>query len=336
MTRNYIFTLFAIISILFFNSCEKEVDESEADELLRLQAYMSIYYPDLVPTESGLYYKIEELGTGPIPSEGDYILFEYTGRNLDDYVFETTSKSTAYLYSIYSPSYHYAPKLHEYLNTTVPLIKGLKEGFSLINEGTKARFIMPSSLAYGSSRYRGLYPYSSIIFDIELKRVISDPEAYEMELITNYVSENYSDLVLDDIMADSIYILENIVDEVGVDEEVPEQINEDDVVKVYYTGRFVDNWVFDTNNEDVARENDIYDSSRNYEALEVRVGGEGFIEGFSLALKNLYTKSTAKVIIPSRFAYGVNGSESIPPYAPLIFELRIEEKTSESDDGTGK
>lgn len=335
MTRKHIFTLFAIFSILAFYSCEKEVDEREADELLRLQAYMSIHYPGIEPTESGLYYIIEDPGAGAAPAKGDYLLFDYTGRNLDDYVFETTSKTTAYTYSIYTAKNHYAPKLYSYMDDSAPMIEGLSEGLSLIGEGGKARFIMPSKLAYGSNRYKGLYPYTSVIFDVNLKRVIPDPDAYEAELITTYITENYPDLVIDDIFIDGVYILESVVDELDPDEEeLPELIVEDDVVELYYTGSFVDGWVFDTNDEDVAKDNDIYESTREYTPIEVRIGGTGFIEGFSLALKNLSTKSTAKIIIPSEFAYGITGSETIPPYAPLIFELKILGKTSSADDGS--
>ncbi|PKP36092.1 MAG: hypothetical protein CVT98_09195 [Bacteroidetes bacterium HGW-Bacteroidetes-15] len=333
MIRKNIFTLFAIFGILSFFSCEKEVDESEADELLRLQAYMSIHYPDLTPTPSGLYYIIYEQGSGEFPVAGNYLLFDFTASNLDDNVFETTSKTTAFLHDIYSKKVHYAPKFYKHKEATAPMIKGLTEGFSLLREGSKARFIMPSKLAYGSYRYNGLYPYSSVIYDVDLKRIIADPEAYELELITTYITENYPDSIIENLLVDGIYILENTLDEIDEEEEeLSEPIVDGDVVELYYAGRLVDNWLFDTNDKAVAEENETYDSSRKYDPIEVTVGGTGFIEGFNLALKNLSTRSTVKVIIPSEFAYGIAGTESIPPYAPLIFELRILGKTNETPD----
>ena len=117
-----------------------------------------------------MYIIIEQEGTGASVSDNDFLLFEYTGRNLDDYVFETTNKATAKLYDIYSPQIHYSSKYIQY-NLSVPtIIKGLEEGFSYMNEGGIAKLIIPSKLAYGNTRHQGLLPFSSVIFDIKLNK----------------------------------------------------------------------------------------------------------------------------------------------------------------------
>lgn len=334
MKRKYLFLLLAVFGVIAFCSCEEEVDERESDELLRLQAYMSIHYPNVQPTESGLYIVIDQEGTGAAPSNNDFLLFEYTGRNLDDYVFETTIKSTAEIYELYSPQVHYAPRYIQYTPLVPAIIKGLEEGFSYLKEGGVARFIMPSGLAYGDRSYLGLRPYSSVIFDVELKKVVSKPEEYEKLLIDEYLSENYPDLIIEDAFVDGIYILESAPSTVS-EAENRESIGNDDTVELYYTGTFFDGWVFDTNVVEVATENDIYDSNRDYTPINVTVGDvSDFIDGFSLALRNLQTFTDAKILIPSKFAYGEIGSTSINPYTPLIFELNILTKTSaEVDDG---
>ena len=328
--RKYLFLSLAAIVAVSLVSCEKEVDDRESDELLRLQAYMSIHYPNVEPTESGLYYIIENEGEGASPAEGDYLLFDYTGQNLDDYVFETTIQNTAYLHDLFSSKTHYTPKYTEYKSETASMIKGLEEGFSYLKEGGVARFIMPSSLAYGSNRYSGLYPYSSIIFDIELKKVVSDPEAYEQQLIEEYIAENYPELAIEDILIDGIYFLEKAPNSDG-DQARPDSIYQDDIVKLNYIGSFLDDWIFDTNILEVAQENDIYESGRNYIPVELTIGGPDFIEGLSIALPNLTTSTIAKIIIPSLYAYGINGSSTIQPYTPLIFEITILSKTSPDD-----
>ncbi|HDP54411.1 MAG TPA: hypothetical protein ENN24_01835, partial [Bacteroidetes bacterium] len=300
--RKFLFLSLAAIVAVSLVSCEKEVDERESDELLRLQAYMSIHYPNVEPTKSGLYYIIEHDGEGATPADGDYLLFDYTGQNLDDYVFETTIQNTAYLHDLFSTKTHYTPKYTEYKSETASMIKGLEEGFSYLKEGSVARFIMPSSLAYGSNRYRGLYPYSSVIFDIELKKVVSDPEAYEQQLIEEYIAENYPELAIEDILIDGIYFLETSIFEGEDEEDVPETIEEEDTVELDYTGSFLDEWVFDTSIIEVAQENDIFETGKDYSPINVTVGGSGYIEGFSLALKNSTTLSTIKIIIPSQYA----------------------------------
>ncbi|HCX99183.1 MAG TPA: hypothetical protein DG754_03500 [Bacteroidales bacterium] len=338
MKRKFLFLLLAVFGAVAFCSCEEEVDERESDELLRLQAYMSIHYPDARPTESGLYVIIVQEGTGATPSNSDFLLFEYTGQNLDDYVFETTNKATAKLYDIYSPQIHYSAKYIQY-NLSVPtIIKGLEEGFSHLKEGGVAKLIMPSKLAYGNTRHQGLLPYTSVIFDIKLNKVVAKPEEYEQQLIEEYISENYPDLVIEDALVDGIYILESTLSD-GFEIELPDSIGHEDVVKLYYTGTFFDDWVFDTNVIKIAKENDIYDSNRDYTPISVTVdtsdtdGSSTHIKGFSLALKNLQTSTDAKIIIPSEFAYGKNGSSVINPYTPLIFDLKILTKTSLEDEG---
>lgn len=336
MKRKYLFLLLAVFGVIAFCSCEEEVDERESDELLRLQAYMSIHYPNVQPTESGLYIIIDQEGTGAKPSDNDFLLFEYTGRNLDDYVFETTIKSTAEIYDLYSPQVHYAPRFIQYTPLVPTIIKGLEEGFSYLKEGGVARFIMPSGLAYGDRSYRGLLPYSSVIFDIVLKKTIANPEEYEQQLIDEYISENYPDLIIEDAFVDGIYILESAPSTVP-EAESSESIGNEETVELYYTGTFLDGWIFDTNVVEVATENDIYDSNRDYTSISVTIGeGSGYIEGFSLALKNLQTFTDAKILIPSKFAYGEIGSSSINPYTPLIFELNILAKTSAEDDDGGE
>jgi FKBP-type peptidyl-prolyl cis-trans isomerase len=332
MIKKTLFILLALFGFIAFYSCEKEIDEREADELLRFEAFMSVNYPQAIKTASGMYYIIKEEGVGEYPVKDDYLLYNFAAMNLNEDVFQTTLKTTAYLNDLYSATVHYVPTYKKYLDQDKPLIKGLIEGLSLLREGSKARFFMPSKLAYGSTSYQGLTPYTSVIFDIELTKIIKDPVAHELDLITTYINTNYPELVIDDILIDGIYFLEVLEDEPeegGEEEEEstgPEQIVKDDIVLVTYTGRFLDNWVFDTNDRAVAVENKILNTSNSYEPIKVTVGGTGYIEGFTLALQNLKTLTYAKVIIPSKFAYKENGSGQIQPHDPLIFELTITDK----------
>ncbi len=326
--RKFVFSVITL-SLLALISCEEEVDNRESDELIRLEAYMNIHYPDVEPTESGLYYIPLSEGDGATPEAGNYLLFEFTGKNLDGDVFETTVQHTAYLHDILNPKTRFAPKFRKYKDEENPMIEGLSEGFSYMQEGDSVRLIMPSSLAYGAARFQGLKPFSSLIYDVKLKRVITNPEDYEQELITNYITENYP-LEPNEYLQNGIYLLEGpTASDSQEGEEVPESITDGDEVAVYYTGTLVDNWIFDTNIMEVAQDNNTYDSNNDYLPLSVTVGEEGYIEGFSLALEILQTYSTAKVIIPSESAYGVEGTETIPPYSPLVFELDILSKTND-------
>lgn len=96
-----------------------------------------------------------------------------------------------------------------------------------------------------------------------------------------------------------------------------------DTVLVNYTGRFMSGKVFDTSYPDVAKKAGTYMAQRPYEPLKMPVGMNGSIPGFEEALL-LFPKGTkATVIMPSKLAYGEQGSQGIPPFTPLVFDLEI-------------
>jgi FKBP-type peptidyl-prolyl cis-trans isomerase FklB len=354
MIKRFLIFSLAIFSILSFNSCEKEIDERLDDELIRLKAYIRVLKRNnptlqIDSTKSGLYYIIESQGTGNIPVKDNYLLFDYTEQNLDEEVFKSSLKSISELHDSYSIKVHYAPKFIKYKDEMNPLLAGVAEGFSLLKEGGKIRLIMPSNLAYGSSISshigKTLNPFTSLIVDIDFKRLVTDVVAYEEELISVYLTENYPDLVVNDVLAslkqDGVYVLKEEEKPVDVDEEEEEEedpyqvIVKDDEVSLDYTGRLTDNWLFDTSVKEVAEANGTYSTSREYKPISVKVESKDFIDGFSLALKKLRTNTKAAVLILSKNAYGEKGSssegiETIPPHAPLIFDLDIFKKKAKT------
>jgi FKBP-type peptidyl-prolyl cis-trans isomerase len=96
-----------------------------------------------------------------------------------------------------------------------------------------------------------------------------------------------------------------------------------DTVRVNYTGKTLDNKVFDTSIEQVAKDKGIYNSSRLYQPLRYPVGYGLTISGFEFALSMMFPGEKATVIFPSRLGYGSQANGSIPSNSPLIFELDL-------------
>lgn len=110
-------------------------------------------------TASGLQYKVLSEGTGKQPAATDQVTVHYTGTLVDGTKFDSSVDRG-------EPA-------------TFPLngvIKGWTEGVQLMKEGAKYQLFIPYDLGYGE-RGAGaqIPPYSTLIFDIELIKVMDTP-----------------------------------------------------------------------------------------------------------------------------------------------------------------
>lgn len=104
---------------------------------------------------SGLYYEIMKEGVPPKPTGSDKVEIKYTGSLIDGTVFDSTDRT--------------GDPLFLEANKFVP---GVREGLSLIGEGGKIKLYIPPSLAYGNADIPAIPPGSTLIFDIEIERVV--------------------------------------------------------------------------------------------------------------------------------------------------------------------
>lgn len=99
--------------------------------------------------------------------------------------------------------------------------------------------------------------------------------------------------------------------------------NVGDTVQFNYTGMFLTGKVFDTSVPERAKESGTFNAMRPYQPIKVPAGVNSTIPGFDEALL-LFPKGTkATIILPSKLAYGEQGSPAIPPYMPLVFDIEV-------------
>jgi FKBP-type peptidyl-prolyl cis-trans isomerase FkpA len=121
-------------------------------------------------TVSGLKYVVTQPSLKKKPLAGDTLLVNYTGRTADGKVFDSSVKAEAEKAGLQQPGRNYEPL--QVVVGTGAVIKGWDEGLLLLNEGSKAELIIPSSLGYGTEGSGGdIPPYSTLIFDVELVKV---------------------------------------------------------------------------------------------------------------------------------------------------------------------
>ena len=122
-------------------------------------------------TPSGLRYVVKTAGVKPRPQTGDTVYVNYTGRTLDGKVFDTSIEADAKAAGLQQPGRTYEPI--SFAIGTGRVIQGWDEGLMLLNEGSSAKFIIPSAIAYGEhSMGADIKPYSTLIFDLELVKVV--------------------------------------------------------------------------------------------------------------------------------------------------------------------
>ena len=143
--KSYITLLFTIIILV---SCSKD----NSNVTLQTEADMLKYIADnslnANKTNSGLYYVINNEGTGTRPTSNSNVTVAYKGYFLDGSVFDQNSKGyTTYLTQV---------------------IAGWTEGIQLFKEGGDGILLVPYNLGYGINS-RGSIPGGSVlIFDIKL------------------------------------------------------------------------------------------------------------------------------------------------------------------------
>jgi FKBP-type peptidyl-prolyl cis-trans isomerase FkpA len=135
-----------------------------------VQKYIAAHKLVVKTTLSGLKYVITTPTLKRKPLAGDTVLVNYTGRTLEGKVFDSSVESVAQTAGLQQEGRVYEP--FSLVLGKGGVIKGWEEGLLLLNEGSKATFIIPSALAYGENGAgNDIKPYSALIFDLHLVKI---------------------------------------------------------------------------------------------------------------------------------------------------------------------
>lgn len=143
-------------------SMEKKYQQSkrEIDEQASLKRYLKQFEAKL-DTLDGIYRIVKNRNpTGDSITEGSSVSIDYRGSFIDGYVFEDTYEKGI------TPTFNYG---REY-----QLIEGMHIGLNGLKSGESVKIILPSQRAFGSEgSLAGIVPpYTAVIFDVEIKKVI--------------------------------------------------------------------------------------------------------------------------------------------------------------------
>jgi len=215
-----------ILVIALFASCSDDEQtnyiEKNDNEIID---YISTHNLEAKKSSTGLYYVIDEPGTGKDANPDSYVNVSYKGHLINGDVFDESDSNGIYTY------------LQE-------VIVGWAEGITYFKEGGSGKLLIPSHLAYGDSSSELIPKGSVLIFDIELIEVYDDIESLyksknEKEIIT-YIADNELEAQKTD---SGLYY---IIEELGTGEQPTASSN----VTVAYKGYFINDYVFDQSDSD--------------------------------------------------------------------------------------
>ena len=137
-----------------FNQFKSKKERELVDLTLKEKEIINTISKGFKVTKSGLKYQIINKKNGKKPISGDFVKVHYEGKLLDETIFDSSYKRNEPI---------------EFKVGIGQVIPGWDEGIMLLNKGEKARFIIPSNLAYGDSGAGGVIPpNATLIFDVEL------------------------------------------------------------------------------------------------------------------------------------------------------------------------
>jgi FKBP-type peptidyl-prolyl cis-trans isomerase len=136
-------------SVLIF---EIELIDYDAENKQEIVQYIADNDLDAIESDTGLYYIINEPGTGDQPDINSYVNVVYKGYYTSGDVFEESAASGI--------SFN--------VNEVIP---GWTEGIQYFKEGGIGTLLIPSSLAYGKYGTQAIPGGAVLIFDVELTSV---------------------------------------------------------------------------------------------------------------------------------------------------------------------
>lgn len=227
-------------------------------------------------TASGLKYTILKKGKGEKPLAGENVRVHYTGKFADGKVFDD--------------SYQRGAPITFKLGKG-QVIKGWDEGIALLNEGSKASFIIPPALGYGDRAMGTMPPNSTLYFDVELVEIVDAPEPF-------------------DVKGKDTLSLENGLKYIKLNSTEGKPAEAFKTVSVHYTGFLLDGSIFDS-------------SVERGIPFSFVLGKGQVIQGWEQGISKLRVGEKARLVIPSNLGYGERDMGVIPPNATLIFDVEL-------------
>jgi FKBP-type peptidyl-prolyl cis-trans isomerase FkpA len=146
--------------------------ELEAAQIIKDDKTLTEYFAKnnikVVKAPLGTYVQVLQMGSGPIADTSNLVRVNYTGKTMAGKTFDSNTDPAFQHVAPYVVNLTSDPTLGQ------PVISGWYDGLKMLNKGAKAKFYIPSSLAYGAMQQGpDIAPNSILVFDIEVLDVLT-------------------------------------------------------------------------------------------------------------------------------------------------------------------
>ncbi|MBO5942176.1 MAG: FKBP-type peptidyl-prolyl cis-trans isomerase [Bacteroidales bacterium] len=344
-------TALYIAATLLLAGCAKTVTPGPNEANKRyFDAWMQMNHPGIEPTGLGIYVIDEQEGNGADVTDNGYALVDYKISSLEGNISSYTDEKTAKQLGDYSITNYYGPKFLTTYKTTIQA--GVGDALYGMKVGGYRKIIVPSWLMTAkefasAQEYLDYYDeddspsYTSTIYELTVRDFTEDINKWQIDSIVRFFGNDK--VTIGGTPADQIFAGMAEADSVKTGffykqlaaPQDTTSFKKDTVLYINYTGKLLNGLVFDTNIERVAKDNNLYSSSKTYEPMQINWAEKyedltmtssksDMIPGFAMTLWQMRAMEKGVGVFYSPYGYGVSGSgSSIPGYAPLIFEIEL-------------
>lgn len=319
-----------VLSMIVLSACtENEWEKKEREEMKRIEYFLNQLKNRLTPDQEIIEIPVKELDSkmymvilsqgnidGESPLANDYMILDFSGRNIDEQIRETTYKTEAQYWSDYVNNQYYF-RNYLFVPKKIPYGKsfpGINIGLSRMKEGDSCLFVIPSKLAFYDNNF------TTLVYYIKLKKVIKNVKEYDSLQILYF--RNF--LGLDSshyLSGDGLFYRELV--SVDPDDENLKLINADSVIMKLTASYLQENILINfIDNKTITLP---LNSTKNFmidKEIPVTTGLASVMDTLRIGTKSI-------ILVPYSKAYGESGLFSylgfliVPPYTSIIYDVEV-------------
>ena len=339
------YALMSLVAAAGLISCAEivEIDMDEKEQQ-SLDAWIAKHVNNkgtrAVRQSNGLWGEIADYGDTKSMATNDtvtWVKYNFTMRDMTGNVVFTRYEDIAKWQGTYTKHTHYVPDYifcgeypanllegtHYVMRNTLTNHDNTK--FNM-HAGTKGTLYIPSSLAHGATGtsndagYGGQYSLNGSvpsIIDFEIVHVTKDPVKDEEKEVADFIASTGNWKPVNDTL-DYLYVDKKFRLPEGEEAYKGDSIKIDSTVKIWYVGKFLDGFVFDTNIDSIKRR--AFGKIESVgEALEFTAKEQGkstdesgddnssYIKAWNYTIPHLLKGQWARIVATSFYCYGGTG-----------------------------